>query len=228
MKFKFKILLYSTNHITGNLVFLKLRSYGHEVTQCESSGEVIGLLEKRGLDLLVCDGAVNVKEAFQGILSKNVIPVLFIGEKLSIDGDFNMTSMNLAFSEEDFLHKVSYLSEFQNSRTKLPFLESVIQHYAGDAELAQKVILSFLESWESSLEEIRKSFDLDEDKLLATRIHSFKGVLSALGDTEASTLLKKMEILLKGRSRERAHELFGQLHMTCRALVEELEASSLL
>ena len=56
MKFRFTILLFSTNHITGNLVFLKMKAYGHKVFQADSTESVKKFLQNENLDLLVVDG----------------------------------------------------------------------------------------------------------------------------------------------------------------------------
>ena len=227
MKFRFTILLFSTNHITGNLVFLKMKAYGHKVFQADSTESVKKFLQNENLDLLVVDGIETSIKDLHSSISQSGLPVLYVGKETVANLDLAKVSINLNFSEEEFLHKISYLTEAGDSRAERSVHDTVIQHYSGDLDLAQKVVQSFLGSWQSSIEEINKSFLSDDDKVLAAKIHSFKGVLSALGETEAAAVVKKIEILVKGRRRENAHEMFAHLHETCQSLVQELKSSTI-
>ena len=228
MKLKYKILLYTSNHITGNLVSLKLKSFGHDVSLEECSQRSLDLIKENTYDLLVVDDAKNSSDEIESSAKSQQVPLIYTCNKKYPDHEKEKYSIVLSFSEEDFLHKVSYAIENLNEKKKLPLQESILSHYAGDRDLAQRVIKSFLECWEESFTSIEDSFANDDDKDLARKIHSFKGVLSALGETEAAVMIRKIEILVKGRNRDLAQPLFGQLHGICTGFAKELEASVLL
>lgn len=226
MNVSLRILLVSTNHITGNLVNLKLKSYGHEVTSSDNLeiSDAPGTLSEH--DLVVLDNPESTS-CFESC-SLNKIPVIVIGSKKKLNLDFEGVLLELTFNEEEFLHKYSFVKEGNKKKTgSQNLLDSVISHYSGDRELTGKVLKTFLSGWENALLDIEESFREDDDKILARKIHSFKGVLSALGETKAANLIKKMEILVKGRSRQAAMAILPELKDTCRKYFDELSESAL-
>lgn len=226
MKLSYKILLYTTNHITGNLIYLKLKSYGHNVLKAEAGDFFTEALARKPFDLIIVDDSSDSSSEIASLVSGSKTPCLYVSGKKSTDAELEKITLKLSFSEEELMLKISYLTEYKE-KVKLPLIEAVSQHYAGDLELTQKVVHSFLKVWQSSLEDIGRSFEEDEDDALARKIHSFKGVLSALGETEAAAMVRKMEILIKGRRRKNAANLYQQLHGICLGLSEELERSAL-
>ena len=227
MKLKYKIFLFTSNHITGNLVRLKLKSFGNDVSVHENLEDSLNELNSSSFDLVVLNDPREGNPLI-ALAKEKSIPVIFInGGKEPISGQERF-SLGLSFTEEDFLHKVSFSVEYNESDEKLSLISSVISHYGGDKVLAQKVVCSFLEVWNEAIEEMSFSFKEDDDKELARKVHSFKGVLSALGETEAAATIRKMEILIKGRNRNSALHIYPELKRICQDFSEELSESALL
>lgn len=227
MKLRYKILLFTSNHISGNLVRLKLKSFGSDVHISECVDNAKAKLEEFSFDLIVLNDP-DLENPLISIAEQKSIPLIFISNGKEIGPGRERFSMGLSFTEEEFFHKVSYSVEFKEEDYSVPLSKSVISHYGGDKVLARKVIASFLEGWEAAIEKIQISFRNDDDKALSRHIHSFKGVLSALGESEAASLIRKMEILVKGRSRESAFKIYPELREICKSFAEELELSELI
>ena len=227
MKLRYKIFLFTSNHITGNLVRLKLKSFGNDVLFSDCLESAQDSLKASNVDLLVLNDS-NRENPLISLASENSIPLLYVSGGKEVGPGRESISMGLSFTEEEFFHKVSYSVEYRKNDKNVPMIQSVVSHYGGDNDLAQKVVKSFLEVWEDSIEGISYSFKNDSDSDLARKIHSFKGVLSALGETEASSIIRKMEILIKGRNRESAFEVYPSLKKVCVDSAAELEDSALL
>lgn len=226
MNISLRIVLVSTNHITGNLVNLKLKSYGHEVTCCDADDLFKTRKTGQNFDLIVLDNPES-SSCFDSYTVLK-LPIIVVGSKKKLNLDFESVLLDLTFNEEDFLHKYSFVTEGSKKTSgNLNLLDSVISHYSGDRELTGKVLKTFISGWENALTDIEDSFDQEDDKILARKIHSFKGVLSALGDTKAANLIKKMEILVKGRSRPAAMAILPELKDTCKQYSNELSESAL-
>jgi len=208
-------------------VRLKLKSFGNDVHFSECIESAKALIESTDFDMLVLNDSDH-ENPLISIADNKSIALMYVSNCKSLDPALERFSLSLSFTEEEFFHKVSFNVEYDEADSKVPLIESVISHYGGDTSLAQKVVSSFLEVWEESIEEIFDSFQDDEDKILARKIHSFKGVLSALGETEAAAILRKVEILIKGRNRDSAFKMYPNLKELCAAFANELAESTLL
>jgi hypothetical protein len=139
-------------------------------------------------------------------------------------------SVKISFKEGELFHLISLITDKGKLENKAAttLIEGIINHYSGDKKLAYKVCLAFLEEWEVDIENVKNAFDVDDGLLLSRKIHSFKGVLSALGETEASKCIRKMEILVKGKKRDLAEGLLDTLLGHCLQISQDLKDLSLL
>ena len=97
MKLSYKILLFTTNHITGNLVYLKLKSYGHDVLKAEASEVFTEALARKSFDLVIVDDLKNSFSEIRQKLTELKIPHLFMNNKKNIDSELEKISIKLSF-----------------------------------------------------------------------------------------------------------------------------------
>lgn len=215
MNLKLKILLVTESHISGSLVSLKLKSMGYAVFLVHSIEKGIALFSSNDFNVVILE-AVRGHKKLESLALKAVRPVVFLD---SSDAEKKKNSLKITFQEEEFLQLISFMTDTGSLKKKgLTVIDSVISHYGGDKALAQKVCHAFLKEWELDINKITAAFENDEDGLLTKKIHSFKGVLSALGKTEAAKCILKMEILIKGQQRHLALGLMEVLLKECQKI----------
>ncbi|MCM8535551.1 MAG: Hpt domain-containing protein [Lentisphaeraceae bacterium] len=225
MEFRLKVLLSVDSHISETLTQMKLKNFGHTVELESDLTHITDDLKSSHYDVVLLDAVNDQKLALGPEILAHKVPVLYVytaGEvACKSASDVTITP---SFSEEDFLHKF-HLVENEISKRQKPeqsFEEKVLSHYSGDKELLHKVCKSFLSAYIASLESIREGFESDSDKELSRKVHSFKGVLSALGETPAAKLIKQMEILVKGRQKKVAQTLLPKLDKECQFLATQV------
>ena len=218
MNLKLKILIVSESHISGSLVSMQLQKMGYESHIVHSGAEALDVLHNGDFSVIIAENFDGI-EAVERKSAELTKPMIFLDTPKVAD---KQPVLKLSFKEEDLLHKISLLTDSIENKEELEFIDAVVRHYSGDKALAYKVCQAFLDVWQKDIEIVQNSFVDDSDKALEKKIHSFKGVLSAIGSTEASKTIKKMEILVKGKQRKLAESLLPGLLDQCQDISKEL------
>ena len=226
MESQLKIIQCLQSHISSTLTKIKLEKLGYTVKESHVLENMSSEMTICEYDLILLDASIPEEQLRKNKLIDITIPVLYMetdrGVNFELDPRFLIKT---TFEEEEFLHKYHYAEEMikQKSSEGLNLKSHVLRHYSGDEALASKVSSTFLEGFEASLKSIEDAFKEDQDDTLVKRVHSFKGTLSALGETPAAKLVRKMEILVKARQRQIAKNFFKELRDECHTIAEELK-----
>ena len=226
MEYHFKIIQCLESHISSTLTKMKLEKLGYGVEEVQGISELRNLA-KDGYDLILLDASTSENDLVEYGLREVSIPLLYLETDSGIYYELDQKLvLNSSFAEEDFLQKY-HLAEDLLKKQKtagLTIKDQVMSHYSGDESLALKICSTFLDSFSGHLDIIEKSFQSDTDDALAKKVHSFKGSLSALGETQAAKLIRKIEILIRARQRQIAKGLFKDLIHECHSIAVELES----
>ncbi|MCH2208907.1 MAG: Hpt domain-containing protein [Lentisphaerales bacterium] len=227
MEDRLNILQNLKSHISSTLTKIKLEKLGHSVKESHVFENMRSELTVHDFDLILLDASITEETLYKNKLKGLDTPVLYIetdhGVCYELDQRFLLKS---TFEEEDFLHKFQYAEDYikKSGEEGLSLKETIFQHYAGDEILVAKVSATFLGGYAGHLEKIKTSFKEGTDDELAKKFHAFKGTLSALGETPAAKLVRKMEILIKARQRQIAKNFYEELKKECSLIAAELEA----
>lgn len=227
MECHLKVIQCLESHISSTLTKMKLEKLGHSVEVVQDPSSLNSVFSKNCFDLILLDASTSENDLVKNGLEKLSVPLLYIETDLGVYYELDQKLvLKSSFAEEDFLHKYHLAEELlkKHGIEGLTIKDQVMSHYSGDESLALKVCATFLESFTAHLELIEKSFQSDTDDALAKKVHSFKGSLSALGETPAAKLIRKMEILIKARQRQIAKGLFKDLIQECTSIAGELES----
>lgn len=214
------------SHISSTLTKIKLERLGHTVKESHVLENMKSELSVDDFDLILLDASITDEALSKNQLKGITTPVLYVetdhGVYYELDQRFLLKT---SFEEEEFLHKLHYAEDFVKKigEKGLSLKEMIYQHYSGDHNLVTKVTATFLEGYAVHLEKIQTSFQEDSNDELAKKIHAFKGTLSALGETSAAKLVRKMEILIKARQRQIAKSFYKELVELCSDIAKELE-----
>jgi HPt (histidine-containing phosphotransfer) domain-containing protein len=226
MDSELKILLFLKNHISRTLTKIKLEKLGYDVEEALDEKALKEQLKLYFYDVVIADTSVR-KENLTGTDHNQLgRPLLFLDSEGEVSvGIDSKVLLPPSFTEENFLQKFHYVQTLKmaTSSEEDDIKEAILRHYEGDELLVKKICIAFLEGYEVHLDSIKDSFQKDDDVTLGQKLHAFKGALSALGESRAAKILRKIEILLKARQRQVAAELLDELLFCCETLVTEAE-----
>jgi CheY-like chemotaxis protein len=102
-------------------------------------------------------------------------------------------------------------------------LESMFEGLGEDEEIVLNFMGIFKEMLPSRIEDIQKAFEAGDYEDMYHKVHTLKGGLSNFYSDELLTLLKETEALIKSHEKEKAMELFADLHQKINILVDYLD-----